>query len=393
MTKDEISVLQGIAEKLLILCAGARIENNKIDEKVLNFRNNVKVVYNVKKGGISDFTKKEIKEMPYLKDLHYRFIDGLHQYRYRRNGYDKHFTSKRKEIAKKKAYDFIRQLNKMIAADNTSRTDTLDFIAYAWLDLKKMHTAKKTYEVYCGIYRNHIAPVFGTKPVKSILPMHLQPFFNDLFSRQEKTCEDAKIVLNGIFKYAVANRLCASNPMAGVIVEKHFRKTGVALTDEQIKRFKDAMGRSGKFGLAGLIILYSGVRGAELSSIRFDWGKGLMDIKNAKLKKSQKRNPLNLIRTVPIFPALYGLRSQIEESDEWRIKDSTLTCKFRNYWTENTVKDLRHTFTSKARESGVENELVNIWTGHAPGTNQTANTYTHFSIDYQIEQAQKIKPY
>lgn len=223
--------------------------------------------------------------------------------------------------------------------------------------------------------------------------MHLQPFFNELFARQEKTAEDTKIILNGIFKYAVANRLCSTNPMQGVIVEKHFRKTGVAMNDEQIERFKVAMQNSGKYGLAGLIILYSGVRGAELASIRFDWDNGTMNVDNAKLKKSQKKNPLNLIRTVPIFPMLYTLREQIEANDEWRMPTSTLTCKFCKYWKETTIKDLRHTFTSKLRESGIENELVNIWTGHAPGTNQTANTYTHFSMEYQKSIARKIKPY
>ena len=135
------------------------------------------------------------------------------------------------------------------------------------------------------------------------------------------------------------------------------------------------------------------LRGAELSSIRFDWNGETMTIDNAKLKKSQKRNPLNLVRTIPIFPGLYALRERIEAFDEWRIKASTLTCKFCNYWTETTIKDLRHTFISKLRESGIENELVSIWTGHSAGKNVTANTYTHFSMDFQKEQAKKVKAY
>lgn len=353
-----------------------------------------KFILTDKKGLSEAWTKKELKEMPYLKDLHYRFIDGIHQYRYRRNGYDKHFSSKYKEVAKQKAYDFIRELNKKLATERKPAAEnSLDYIAYAWLDLKKAHVVYSTYRIYEGIYKNHISPVFGKKTVKSILPMHLQPFFNELFKKQERTVEDAKIVLNGIFKYAVANRMCTSNPMQGVIIEKHFRTPGSALTDEQIARFKTVMQKSGKYGLAGLIILYSGVRGAELSSIRFDWAAGTMDINNAKLKKSQKRNPKNLIRTVPIFPKLYTLKDQIQSTDEWRIKSPTLSCHFRQFWGESTVKDLRHTFISKLRESGIENELVNIWTGHAPGKNLTANTYTHFSMEFQKKQAKKIKDY
>lgn len=397
MRSEEVKELQGIAERLLLLCARAKIENLESEAKVLQFRKKIKIVFDDETGQISaGWTAKEMKEMPNLKDVKYRFTAGVHQYRYRKNGYNVQFSSKVKEVAKQKAYEFIKSLKKTLSVNNaaaTSRAMKLDTVAEAWLELKKNHSAKDTYRVYAGVYKNHIKPVFGERNVKSILPLDLQPFFNELFEKSGKTSEDAKIVLNGIFKYAVANRLCSSNPMEAVVVEKHFRKTGVALTDEQLARFKAKMNASGKFGLAGLIILYSGVRGAELASIRFDWDAGTMDVANAKLKKSQKKNPQNLIRTIPIFPNLYPLRERIEENDDWRIKASTLSCKFCEFWNETTVKDLRHTFTSKAREFGVENELVNIWTGHSAGSNQTANTYTHFSMKFQKIEAEKIKEY
>lgn len=397
MRVEEINYFQGLAEKILLYCANARIENNESANKVLQLRQRIKIVFDNETGQISaEWTAKEIREMPSLKDVHYRFTAGVHQYRYRRNGYNVQFSSKIKDVAKQKAFEFIKSLKKTLSVNNaatTSRALKLDTVAEAWLELKKNHSAKDTYRVYAGVYKNHIKPVFGERNVKNILPMDLQPFFNELFEKSGKTSEDAKIVLNGIFNYAVANRLCPSNPMTAVVVEKHFRKTGVALNEEQLARFKAKMNTSGKIGLAGLIILYSGVRGAELSSIQFHWDTGTMDVTNAKLKKSQRKNPLNLIRTIPIFPNLYLLRERIEASDEWRIKPSTLSCKFCEFWNETTVKDLRHTFTSKAREFGVENELVNLWTGHSAGNNQTANTYTHFSMDFQKREAKKIKEY
>ena len=95
---------------------------------------------------------------------------------------------------------------------------------------------------------------------------------------------------------------------------------------------------------------------------------------------------------MPIFPALWPLRSRIE-SEDWRIKPITISNKFKLHWPENTVKDLRHTFSSKVRESGVENELVNLWMGHLPGKNLTANVYTHFSMDYQKREAEKVRNY
>lgn len=121
----------------------------------------------------------------------------------------------------------------------------------------------------------------------------------------------------------------------------------------------------------------------------FNWNNGTFTVFNAKLKRSQKQISENITRTVPIIPELYKYRERIE-SEKWNYKSATLSSKLYLYWTENTVKDLRHTFISKSRESGVENELVNLWTGHLPGTNVTANTYTHFSMNYQLEQSKKV---
>lgn len=392
MRKEEIDYLQGIAEKILLLCANAQIENEEVNKKAVQFRRSIKIVFGDEMKQNPAWTEKEMREMPYLKDLSYRFTSGVHQYRYRRNGYNVQFSSKNKEIAKKKAREFIKSINETLTTTAPTKI-TLDYVAGLWFENKQAHTAEVTCRMYRNVYKKNIFPVFGDKAVKNILPIHLQPFFNELFKVKERTCEDAKFILNGIFNLAVANRFCLSNPMQGVIVEKHFRKKGVALNDEQLARFKSVMNQSGKYGLAGLIILYSGVRGAELSSIRFDWDGGTMTIDNAKLKKSQKSNPLNLVRTIPIFPGLYALRERIEATDEWRIHGDMLTKRFCLYWRENSVKDLRHTFISRLRESGIENELVSIWTGHSAGKNVTANTYTHFSMDFQKEQAKKVKAY
>jgi len=408
MTDNDIAFLQDIAEQLLLYCADSRIKNRAIKKRAEDAR--LKFLFLKKQSADESvplevsqlniqnrqpWSIKELKELPFLKDMKYRLTaNGYHQFRYRRDGINVSFTSKDFNVAKNKAREFIKDLKaKMKKEHDGAKQNTLDFVALTWLQLKKAHTAPSTFRVYKGVYDNHVAPTFGKRPVDKILPMDLQPFFNDLFSKQEKTCEDAKIVLNGIFKYAVANRLCPTNPMQGVIVEKHFRKTGTALSEEQLQRFKNVMhATENPIGLASLIILYSGIRGAELESMTFDWLAGTFTVNNAKLKKSQRANPANLKRTVPIFPGLWELRHRIE-SEPWKVKASTLTCKFCNYWKENTVKDLRHTFASKAREAGIDNELVNLWTGHLPGKNVTANVYTHFSLKIQQEQAKRLKPY
>ena len=104
-------------------------------------------------------------------------------------------------------------------------------------------------------------------------------------------------------------------------------------------------------------------------------------IKNGKLKSYQK----NLFRTIPIFP----LYKQVAEHDCGKLNPRKLSYEFREYCPNHQLKDLRHTFTTRARECGIDNELVAVWTGHSLG-NITSSVYTHFSIGFQQEQAKKL---
>ena len=72
-----------------------------------------------------------------------------------------------------------------------------------------------------------------------------------------------------------------------------------------------------------------------------------------------------------------------------KVSQQKLGDEFSQLCPNHTLKDLRHTFTTRARECGVDNELVAVWTGHSLG-NITSSVYTHFSIEFQKEQAQKL---
>lgn len=415
MNDKDLAFFQNIAEQILLYCAQSTIDNRETLKKVEESRKRFLLLREermratatpkaaepplraVSKQNIQNrkgFSTEEIKDMPYLKDLSYRKTQkGSHQFRYRRNGYNVSFNSVNFEVAKNKAREFIKKLNGLLRNDiKVSHVNSLDYVANLYFSQKGNHVNETTIRSYRSVYVNHIKPAFGSRSIARILPMDLQPFFDELFPKLGKTCENCKILLNGIFKFAIANRICAHNPMDGVIIERHYRTPGKVLSDEQIKRFKESMLAAGPRGTSYLIILYSGIRGAELEHMAFDWKRGTFTVRNAKLKKSQRANPANITRTVPIFPGLYKIRALIERED-WRFPARQISNYIAELWTESSVKDLRHTFVSKARESRIENELVNLWTGHLPGKNVTANVYTHFSEEYQKEEAKKLVNY
>ena len=400
MTNKDIDFFQGIINDILRYITSAEISNEQEEQRQAEHRALFKVIYpsqwrssedlQLNKQNIEFWTVKELRDMPFLKDVKYRQLkNGIHQFRYRRDGFNVSFNSKDLKIAKEKAKAFILDLKKKMG-DNAFNVNTLDNVAQLWFGAKKHHVVPATLRSYISVYDNHVKPKFGSRKIKDILPMNLQPFFDNLSGTKGKTCENAKIILNGVFDFAVANRICLTNPMQGVIIDKHVRKAGKALSNEQIMRFENVMHSLGGVGTAYLIILHSGIRGAELEQMTFDWENGTFTVLNAKLKKSQRSRAENLRRIVPIFPGLFALRERIEKED-WRMAARIVSNTLCRFWTESTVKDLRHTFISKARLCDVENELVNLWTGHLPGNNVTANVYTHFPLDFQKREAEKIR--
>lgn len=107
-----------------------------------------------------------------------------------------------------------------------------------------------------------------------------------------------------------------------------------------------------------------------------------LTIKNSKLKSYQKEK----YRTVPIFPKY---STTLDKPIKHKANLKQLRIEFKNYCPNHTLKDLRHTFTTRARECGIDNELVAVWTGHSLG-NITAGVYTHFSMEHQQKQAEKL---
>ena len=50
-----------------------------------------------------------------------------------------------------------------------------------------------------------------------------------------------------------------------------------------------------------------------------------------------------------------------------RVDTNKLGAEFRELFPSHQLKDLRHTFTTRARECGIDNGIVAVWTGHNLG--------------------------
>ncbi len=295
------------------------------------------------------------------------------------------------------AEHFIEALMK---ADKSARKKTVkptikrilfnDF-AMQWCELVKKPTVKAvTYETIIVILKAHILPFFKSKYVDEITAMQIQPLFNAMSAKGiSRTAQNVKIILNQIFKGAVAERLITLNPMGGVKVLKHHNKKGTALTYEEESEFIRKLETS-KYRLTYALMLYGGMRRAELASVKID--KHFVTVKNGKKRISDIESE----RKIPITPMLarYLINvTEIEIKQAVGYKCDLLSRAFKELCPSHHLHELRHTFITRSQECGVAREVVSVWAGHSADSSMTSTVYTHFSEEFMISEGAKVDYY
>lgn len=336
-------------------------------------------------------TKKEEKEMIRFSDCKIRKRkNGLYEIRYRRGGINKTWSAMKLKEAKKRCLSWLSSENRRRRelAEEGFAPDALIFRDFAdnfLYNVKKRMVKPDTFRIYENVYKNHIVPNFGKLPLDGIKAIQIQKILNEINERTPRTCEDVKYLLNSIFTYAVNNGEIKINPIKAVYIPKHERRTGNALTKQEESDLLRAI-KGHRMELVYILALYTGARGCEVNTAVFDAEKNTITLKNGKLKSYQKEK----FRTIPIFPKLKPYLPRFL-SEDWRVNLDKIPREIHDFLkgTHHTFKDLRHTFTTRARECGVDNEVVSVWTGHSLG-NITARVYTHFTPEFMQREAEKL---
>lgn len=326
--------------------------------------------------------------MPDLRDCKIRYHLGIYEIRYRKNGFDKSFSHKTISGAKNKARAFLSTLDRSAFSKSLpiKRSDVKSSVNAAkfcenWLKNVKARTIKDiSFISLFKKYEKHVEPILKKYYINTLSAPVVQNIFDSVTT---KVAEDIRTIFNGMFDYAVASGLIDKSPMSVIIIKKHERQKGSRLTKEQEQNLLKLI-KGTKYETTIKLYLYTGARPSELKTIKFDWDNGTFTLHNSKLKSYQKEQT----RTLPIFPTLYTMKNEIRKAD---IFDETLIGSyFRKNFRGYQIKALRHTFTSKCKEQGVLPELVNYWTGHTIGADTSAKIYTHFDMDFQKKEANKI---
>lgn len=323
--------------------------------------------------------------MPKLKDGRFRKTrDGLWQVRYRRDGYDKQFTSKDLQTVKGLFREWVKSVNDEKNAKLPKKTQFFgEFAERYFLDVKRVNVEEKTYNIQHRCLELHILPQFGSISLRQITPIKCQQLLNGLIAEGKgRTAETVKFILGEIFRAAMGEKLITANPMDYVKIPQHIRVNGCALSLSEVTAFRSAAQRSPYYRLF-MVYLYTGIRRNELHSMQVEGD--FLSVICGKCRKGQKKRR----RKIPIAPALRAFLPLSEK--ELSVKNDVLTGNFKKLCPTHHLNDLRHTFITRCQECGIAKGVVDVWTDHTDKKDMTAGVYTHFSEEFQIAEIEKLK--
>ena len=334
--------------------------------------------------GIIHFEYKELKNMPI--DAKKEFIaEGCiahitkrpsgkgtvcYEIRYRRKGKNISVSSTDLSEAKQKFIDAL--------SVKTHSKKSMEDIINAWIQRKSLKVCEgtvKNYRTYC---RDYIFPIIGKLPISEVRLSHLDTIFARV-QNKPRAREDIWGILIAVWNIAILDGLTDRNIVRAIPYIKSERKHFQALTYEQERALLEALKcpKLKKYEYWVHLLVFFGLRPCEAKDAVI--GEKFLITRNRKRKHGKIE-----YKKIPITP----IAREFMVPQTAPIKMNSLYVALRKIFPWLTIYQLRHTFASRCQEF-VRQEIVEVWLGDS-SQKLIANTYTHYSDDFMIEEAEKI---
>lgn len=205
------------------------------------------------------------------------------------------------------------------------------------------------------------------------------------FYLKNKNASRDEIIWN-YWQYFLIRRDIPS-PMKKVVLPAYQTKKGEAITkDEEARLVNYCKSHKNVEGTdALLVLLYFGLRKSELKTIQVLDGKWL------QCETSKERLGQNVVlRKIPFTTMARKVLPYIDFERAKHTNLNTISTRMKRLLPNHHPHELRHTFISRCKESGVTSEVVSIWAGHSLSGTITSTVYTHYSEEFQLKEAEKV---
>lgn len=373
--------------------------------------------------------------------------EGLYSFNYKR----KSVYGKTQEEVRKKLNNVLNDIdnNRYTDNPNISFGDWLD----EWLEVyAKPYVKLSTYGSYEGYIRNHIKPEIGRVKLSALKGSILQKFINQklkggrcdkikdkvtnkLVTKKgglsEKTIKNMYNMIHSALKQAYKNGLVNKNVSELITLPKQKRKEMRVLSLNEQKALQTAV-QGERLGIGIIISLYTGIRLGELLGLKFDdidFEAETITIRRTLNRLKVFDNPdkktdivigepktIKAKRIIPLqdflIPLLKTHRIKIL-TERMKVlnmykNDGFVICnEFGGYIEPRTYQDffkrmlkkagientnfhtLRHTFATRALETGFDVKVLADILGHADAST-TLNKYAHALPDHKKTSMEKL---
>ena len=138
-----------------------------------------------------------------------------------------------------------------------------------------------------------------------------------------------------------------------------------------------------------LVLLYTGLRRSELKTLKIIDGTWL------ECETSKERMGKNIVkRQIPFTPMMKRVLPYIDFEKARTVNLNSLNTAMKRIFPNHHLHELRYTFITRCKESGVHGEVVLLWDGHEEDktihSSKVDRGYTDFSKEFQLKEATKI---